>query len=225
MKFPTPAELAHYYVDPQRFFGTEGGPLPTFQAGLDPGEEPPTVRVSNWYLLDPTGELVLGEITAVVDRDSVFEIQARLLGDYLLEIKYQVASMKRIRIGCRAADHLVGDHPSPLFAVGELVAIPQSPILQKTEKEQLLLDAIEAVTGPRQDSYGDPEDSLGAIAAFWSAYLVSKGYRDVQLDAVDAGMMMLLLKFARESNKRERDNRVDIAGYIGIVSQVCSKYE
>lgn len=224
MKFPTPAELTQYYVDPQKFFDSvgNGGPLPRLQQGLDPGE-PPTVPVSNWYLLDTAGgKHVLGEITAVVDRDSFVEVRVRPQDNSLAEVKYSVVSMGQIRIGERFG---VDPFASPSFFSTSLVEIPLLPARVVSEKEQLLLDAIEAVTGPRQDSYGDPEDSLGAIAAFWSAYLASKGYRDVQLDAVDAGMMMLLLKFAREANKRERDNRVDIAGYIGIVSQVCSKYE
>lgn len=229
MTFPTPDDLVQYYVDPQRFFDAairDDEPL-NLQEGLeDPFRGAPTVHVSQWYLLDTVaGDHVLGEITAVIDRDSTLEIHARTQSDSLFKIKYTVAAKKQIRIGCRMFRDLEEGTATPSFPPAALVAIPSRPVATArviSEKEQLLLDAIEAVTGPRQDSYGDPEDSLGAIAGFWTAYLVSKGHRDVQLDAVDAGMMMLLLKFAREANKRERDNRLDIAGYIGIVSQIVS---
>lgn len=218
MKFPTPAELRQYYVDPQRFFGsTIGPPLPTFQPGLNDDEEPPTVRVSNWYLLDLSGESVLGEITAVLDRDSAFEIRARLQNDCLIELQYLVASMKQIRIG----EHIGGDpFPSPHLPPTALVAIPEPPVRVVKEEEQLLLDAIKTVTEDRQDQYGNPEDSLGTIARYWNAYLASKGHNDIQLDDADAGMLMILLKVAREANKPKRDNLLDIAGYAAITSRV-----
>lgn len=218
MKFPTPADLRQYYVDPQRFFAaTVGAPLPTFQPGLDPGEEPPTVRVSNWYLLSPGGKQVLGEITAIVDRDSLFEIQARLRDDYLLDVKYSVASMKSIRIGERRD---IDPFASPSLPPEALVAIPDPPARVAKEEEQLLLDAIKTVTEDRQDQYGNPEDSLGTIARYWNAYLASKGHNDIQLDDADAGMLMILLKVAREANKPKRDNLLDIAGYAAITSRV-----
>lgn len=219
MKFPTPAELRQYYVDPQRFFTTATGPqLPSLQPGLNDDEEPPTVRVSNWYLLDLSGESVLGEITAVLDRDSAFEIRARLQNDYLIELQYLVASMKTIRIGERRAT--LDPFASPSLPPEALVVIPDPPVRVVKEEEQLLLDAIKTVTEDRQDQYGNPEDSLGTIARYWNAYLASKGHNDIQLSDADAGMLMILLKVAREANKPKRDNLLDIAGYAAITSRV-----
>lgn len=219
MKFPTPAELAQYYVDPQRFFGDGfDGPLPTLQPGLNHGDEAPTVRVSNWFLLDLSGEAVLGEITAVVDRDSTFEIRARLQNEHLIELTYSVASMKEIRIGERTGTGAVIG--SPALSMSTLRAIPSPPARVVREEEQLLLDAIKTVTEDRQDQYGSPEDSLGVIAGYWNAYLASKGHNDIRISSVDAGMMMILLKVAREANSPKRDNLLDIAGYAAITSRV-----
>lgn len=225
MTFPTPDDLVQYYVDPQRFFdaATQSYEPPNLQEGLeDPFHGASTVRVSQWYLLDTAAEdHVLGEITAVIDRDSTLEIHARMQSDSLFEIKYTVAAKKQIRIGCRTY-HIGEGAPSPELPHDALVAIPQAPIGMTRvigEEERLLLDAIKTVTGERQDQYGNPEDSLAVIASYWNAYLHSKGDVDVRISSVDAGMMMILLKVAREANKPKRDNLLDIAGYAAITSR------
>jgi len=71
----------------------------------------------------------------------------------------------------------------------------------------VLREAESLVGGDRNASYGHPARDFTKIASFWSAYL---GY---PVAAHDVGMMLILMKVARESYRRKRDNLVDIAGY------------
>ena len=76
----------------------------------------------------------------------------------------------------------------------------------------LLREANEVVQGARMDEYGKPENSFPRIAALWSAYLDG----EVTLTERDVAAMMVLLKVARGT--RKRDNWVDVAGYAAIAA-------
>ena len=76
----------------------------------------------------------------------------------------------------------------------------------------LLREANEVVQGARMDEYGKPENSFSRIAALWSAYLDG----EVTLTERDVAAMMVLLKVARGT--RKRDNWVDVAGYAAIAA-------
>ena len=77
----------------------------------------------------------------------------------------------------------------------------------------LLDEAKRTITGERQDQYGAPEDSFDRIAAYWTTYL---GRR---VSALDVAHLMALLKLARAQGQGfQRDNYVDIAGYVSIAA-------
>ena len=91
----------------------------------------------------------------------------------------------------------------------------QQPTTRKT-----ILDAAEkCVCRDRQDTYGRPEDSFGAIADLWTAYL------DIGRDItpVDVAQMMILLKVGRaKENPKHQDNWVDIAGYAACAGEIAA---
>ena len=74
-------------------------------------------------------------------------------------------------------------------------------------------EAHELIHGERMAEYGPPADSLGRIAAFWSAYL------GVPIEAGDVAAMMLLLKVSREAHAHKHDNLVDLHAYAMIWEQ------
>lgn len=96
-----------------------------------------------------------------------------------------------------------------------LVAEPARP------EVQLLNDALATITGGRQDSYGNPEDSFTVIADFWTTYWTA---RNVDMfTAEDVANMMILMKTARQIHAPKRDNYVDIAGYAGLGQRTVEK--
>jgi len=97
---------------------------------------------------------------------------------------------------------------------------------------KILSEALETINGDRQDQYGDPENSFGLIAEYWTVYLRNKILsesedRDINdymfgemLDVKDVAYMMTLFKIAREVHQHKRDNLVDAAGYLGIAGDM-----
>lgn len=96
-------------------------------------------------------------------------------------------------------------------------------------------EAKQCITGERQDSYGNPEDSFALIAQYWSSYisqiLNEIGAYDnnddlivISLDTTDTAHMMMLMKIARCSGQlSKRDNYIDIAGYASIAADILVK--
>ncbi|OHT67801.1 DUF6378 domain-containing protein [Mycobacteroides chelonae] len=80
--------------------------------------------------------------------------------------------------------------------------------------ETVLQEAERIINGARQESYGPPEQSLGAIAELWSPYL------KLDLSARDVANLMILLKVARSKQGFHRDSYVDIAGYAGLTEKL-----
>ena len=84
-------------------------------------------------------------------------------------------------------------------------------------REEILKEALQCVTGEREQQYGSPEDSFMAIAELWTVYLEHGCVEDngaVLLHPEDVAAMMALLKIARIcTGKYKGDNWVDLAGY------------
>ena len=91
----------------------------------------------------------------------------------------------------------------------------ETPTTRKT-----ILDAAEkCVCQDRQDTHGRPEDSFGAIADLWTAYLGT----GQEIDPVDVANMMVLLKIARaKENPKHQDNWVDMAGYAACAGEIAA---
>lgn len=90
---------------------------------------------------------------------------------------------------------------------------------QPTTRKTILDAAEKCVCRDRQDTHGKPEDSFGAIADLWTAYL------DIGRDItpVDVAQMMILLKVGRaKENPKHQDNWVDMAGYAACAGEIAA---
>ena len=111
------------------------------------------------------------------------------------------------------SDHSGGHHWQPTDFKSPLKHGPLQSV-----RHAVLTEAIEAITGEREDTYGGPEDSFRTIAALWTAYL------DQAIETYDVAAMMALLKIARikHSGGQHRDSWCDLAGYAACGAE-CSQ--
>lgn len=71
----------------------------------------------------------------------------------------------------------------------------------------VLGEAIDVVTGPRNQRYGPPSVNHARTAAIWSAWM---GF---EITASDVCALNILQKLSRQRHSQTRDNAVDIAGF------------
>lgn len=84
-------------------------------------------------------------------------------------------------------------------------------------RSDILKTANVAVNKDRQATHGKPERNFESIARLWTAYL------EKEITPVDVGMMMILLKVARQkSNPAYEDNYVDMAGYSACAGEIAT---
>ena len=91
----------------------------------------------------------------------------------------------------------------------------------------ILVEAEGLINGERAAAYGHAIDNFQNIADAWNWWLEMKcahvrgnGGDSISITSEDVGVMMTLLKLARNGNAPKRDNLVDAAGYLGCVEQV-----
>ena len=89
--------------------------------------------------------------------------------------------------------------------------------LTKGETESVLSEAERIVNGDRQADYSDPVANFKHISSIASA-ISKKG-----LSPTDCAIVMIAVKLARENYKHKRDNLVDLAGYVEILSRIKEK--
>ena len=83
------------------------------------------------------------------------------------------------------------------------------------KRGDFLEEAFRCITVDRAATHGGAEDSFGAIASMWSAYL------GATVTAQDVCMMMVLLKAVRYKNTpAHADHAVDICGYAAIAGEL-----
>ena len=80
--------------------------------------------------------------------------------------------------------------------------------------KKTLLDALEAVTGKREDAYGNKLKNHQNIADLWSIFLKHK------ITAHDVAICMALLKIARLMHSHHDDAYIDLAGYAAIAREI-----
>ena len=78
----------------------------------------------------------------------------------------------------------------------------------------ILEQASDVITGPRQEAYGPPSSNFKRIAEMWSTYM------DMTITPHEVAMMMILLKVARVQTTATEDTLVDICGYAALASEL-----
>lgn len=86
----------------------------------------------------------------------------------------------------------------------------------KMTREEILKEALNQVTGHREDNYGRPEYSFQKIANLWNAYFDFR----IAFTPKDVAMMMALLKIARIYSGVKADSYIDLAGYAACAGEI-----
>ena len=81
------------------------------------------------------------------------------------------------------------------------------PVIYLPPEDDILEEALALTTGPRQATYGPPDQDFARTAKMWSAL------KGVEFEAREVAMFMICLKLSRETHQKKRDNWVDMAGY------------
>lgn len=91
------------------------------------------------------------------------------------------------------------------------------------ERKAVLTEAIGLTTGDRNATYDEPEDNFARIALHWRAFFKNRFAIEVQLEAVDVAVLMILMKMARlEFRITHRDSWVDGAGYAACGAAIVA---
>lgn len=91
--------------------------------------------------------------------------------------------------------------------------------------QRSVLDIAQEITsGERRRDYDNASKNHERIAKFWNAYIESRPDPVAPLTPLDAAMMMILLKVARNVFSPKKDNIVDMAGYSKCAAQIL-RYE
>ena len=82
----------------------------------------------------------------------------------------------------------------------------------------ILEEAARIVTQDRNVTHGEPEETFGLIAAYWSAHL------DHPVSAADVAALMTLFKLARlKANPSNPENWVDGCGYLACGGEIAAQ--
>lgn len=84
----------------------------------------------------------------------------------------------------------------------------------QNKRTELLNEAIALINGPRQESYGAPEDNFNRIAVRWSQHL------GVDVTAYQVCLCMAELKLARLANGYSHDSLADGAAYLALAEEM-----
>ena len=88
-------------------------------------------------------------------------------------------------------------------------------IVEKKAPPTVLQEADGLINGPRQASYGPPDQDFKRTADMWTALLQYKMKDGESIRPQDVSWMMMMLKASRAQQNDKRDNYVDAAGYAG----------
>jgi hypothetical protein len=82
------------------------------------------------------------------------------------------------------------------------------------DRTNVLQAAMCAISGDRNEAYGDAGENFDAVAQMWGAY------KGVSFTRADVAAMMILLKVARVRVSPDLpDHWIDIAGYAALGSE------
>lgn len=90
----------------------------------------------------------------------------------------------------------------------------------KNPTDSILIQAHNAITGERAQSYGPAKQGFKDVAQQWSLYFFQKYRISIPITPEDVCWMMVDLKKVRQLTNPKRDNVVDAAGYIGLIGEL-----
>ncbi|UDG78729.1 hypothetical protein SEA_INDYLU_27 [Microbacterium phage IndyLu] len=104
---------------------------------------------------------------------------------------------------------------------GVEVKVVNVPAPDLTKRETILREANRIIHGDRQQDYGPPVDSFTRLAEALNLVLRPKLREGVELDAVDAAVLMIAMKLSRlAGGDRKDDTWVDLAGYSALGAEI-----
>jgi len=113
-------------------------------------------------------------------------------------------------------------NPVPAVIPNSIQHQPTQETHPTMTRSDCLKAALSIVEGEREATYGTPEDSFSTIAAFWRTYL--QGREAGSINAADVGVMMMLLKVARISYRKDHlDSYVDAAAYAACAVECATR--
>lgn len=87
---------------------------------------------------------------------------------------------------------------------------PKDPWARPSCEPTVLEEAATLVGGARAEEYGHPAEHWALVGRLWTAYL------GTEVSALDACVLMVLLKQARLRHGYHHDSVVDTAGYARV---------
>ena len=85
-------------------------------------------------------------------------------------------------------------------------------------RAEILDTARQIVTQDRNVTHGEPEETFGLIAAYWSSHL------DVTVTSADVAVLMTLFKLARlKANPGNLENWIDGCGYLACGGELATE--
>lgn len=90
---------------------------------------------------------------------------------------------------------------------------PAPPVVPP--RVSVLQEAMDLITGERNETYGPPTQNFTDIAAMWTVQLGHKLKPGERVSSGDVAWMMIELKAVRHKASPKRDNWADSAGYSG----------
>lgn len=92
-------------------------------------------------------------------------------------------------------------------------------VIESPPAGTVLEEAQQLIYGDRHEAYGPASESFAATGKAVGA--IFRLGRD--LTAAEVAMFFIIHKLTREHHKAKRDNRVDIAGYAGLLDDIQSE--
>ena len=115
----------------------------------------------------------------------------------------------------------IAEYVAARRAEGVDIHVVNVPPPDLTKREEVLREANRIIHGDREKDYGRPIDSFTRLAEALNLVLRPKLAEGVELDAVDAAVLMIAMKLSRlAGGDRKDDTWVDLAGYSALGAEV-----
>lgn len=96
--------------------------------------------------------------------------------------------------------------------------------MAKTPRGEILTTALNLTEGDRNKTYGPPRKNLACFASLIRAYLSAKSNVPFTIGAIDAAVIMCLIKISRiAANPKHQDNYIDLAAYAAIAGELAGE--